>query len=361
LTEPIPLSAPDLGEEEVAAVVAVLRSGRLSLGPRLDAFERAVAARAGRAFGVGVNSGTSGLFIALAGLGVGPGDEVITSPFSFVASANAIVHAGATPVFTEIDPATLNLDPDRIEAAITPRTRAILVPHIFGRPAPMPRIAEIAGAHGLCLVEDACEAIGAEVGGRPAGGWGDAGVFAFYPNKPVTSAEGGVVVTDDDELAETMRRLGNQGRADSGKVVRLGWNFRLSEVHAAIGEVQMTRLDGILARRAEVARRYDERLRDVAGVTRPDLEIDDGCVSFFVYVVRVPDADSAAAALADSRIGVARYFPPLHLLPHLPGDPGDFPDTEEVSRRTLALPFFNHLKDAQIDRVCAALRAAIGG
>jgi len=368
----IPLSAPDIEETDVAAVVEVLRSGRLSLGPQVPAFERAVADYVGSHHGLAVNSGTTGLHLTLEALGLGPGDEVITSPFSFIASANAILLAGATPVFVDIDPETLNIDPDRIEQAITPRTRALLVVHVFGRPAPMEPILEIARRRSLLVVEDACEALGAEIGGRKAGSLGVAGVFAFYPNKQITTGEGGLVVTDDGDLARRLDSLRNQGRApdDSYRFERLGHSVRLTDLQAALGVAQMRRIEPMLRQRERVARAYDARLAAREDLLLPALSIPDGRVSWFVYVVRLRRCDAAgrdrvARELSARGIGCGRYFPAIHLQPlyrrRLGSTEGDFPHAESAAEQTLALPFSNRLDEARIDEVCAALAAALEG
>jgi len=373
MNPPIPLSAPDIGEAEIAAVSDVLRSGRLALGPRLEAFEAAAARCAGVGFAAAVNSGTSGLHLALVGLGVGPGDEVVTTPFSFVASTHAILHAGATPAFVDVAPDSLAIDPSRIEAAVTPRTRAILPVHVFGRPADMAAIGAVAAARRLAVIEDACEAIGAEQDGRRAGSLGDVGVFAFYPNKQVTTGEGGVVVSDRRELIERVRALGNQGRSESGWYEHgsVGWNYRLSELAAALGVVQLARLDEILARRQAVARAYGERLARHPRLELPTPDPPGTRTSWFVYSVRLrpplgrADRDRVAAALAGRGIGCARYFAPIHLQPAYRArfgfSPGDFPVCESAADRCLALPFFNAITAAQIDRVGDALEALLPG
>jgi perosamine synthetase len=259
----IPLSSPDVTEAEIDAVVEVLRTPRLSLGPKLAEFERAVAAYSGTRFAVAVNSGTSGLHLAVRALGLGAGDEVITTPFSFAASANVLLYNFATPVFVDVDAATLNIDPRLVEAAITPRTRAILAVHVFGRPAAMTELREIAARYDLAIVEDACEAIGAEVNGARVGSLGDAGVFAFYPNKQITTGEGGAILTDDPEIDALARRLRNQGRdatRDWYDHVDLGYNYRISEINCALGIAQLERIEPILERRAAVADAYRERL-----------------------------------------------------------------------------------------------------
>jgi perosamine synthetase len=362
----IPLSAPDVGEAEIAAVASVLRTPLLSRGPQLEEFERAFAAKVGVAQAVGVSSGTAGLHLCIRASEIGPGDEVITSPFSFVASANAILYERATPVFVDVDPLSLNIDPVRIEAALTPRTRAILVVHVFGRPAAMPAILDIAARRGLLVIEDACEALGAQLGGRDVGTFGECGVFAFYPNKQITTGEGGMIVTDDGGLARLYRSLRNHGRDDAGTVhARLGYNYRLSELASALGNEQLKRLDAIRTRRDALARRYDARLSGCAELVIPESIAPPNRMSWFVYVVRLAprlgpdDRDWIAAQLERRGIGCGRYFAPLHLQPHLQAvlghAKGAFPVTEAASERTLALPFFNHLTDDQIDEVCGTL------
>jgi perosamine synthetase len=377
VTDPIPLSAPDIGEDEIAAVGEVLRSGRLSLGPCLEEFEAAAAKCAGVGFAAAVNSGTSGLHLGLEALGIGAGDEVVTTPFSFVASTHAIVHAGATPVFVDIEPDSLNIDPRRIEAALTPRTRALLPVHVFGRPAQMNAIRDIAAARDLVVIEDACEAIGAEAGGRRAGGLGDVGVFAFYPNKQVTTGEGGVVVSERRELIDRVRALRNQGRNqgrsedDWYEHGAVGWNYRLSELAAALGVVQLSRLEQILTRREAVAHAYRERLSDDPRLELPAPDPSGARTSWFVYSIRLraplgrTERDRVAAGLAERGIACARYFAPIHLQPayreRLGLASGDFPVCEAAADRCLALPFFNAITVNQIDRVCETLRGLLPG
>jgi dTDP-4-amino-4,6-dideoxygalactose transaminase len=364
----IPLSAPDIVESEIAAIVEVLRSRHLSLGPKLVQFEEAVANYVGTKFAVAVNSGTSGLHLCVRALGIGEGDEVIAVPFSFVASANAILYERATPVFVDIDPATLNIDARRIEARITARTRALMVVHTFGRPAPMAAIMEIAGRHRLQVIEDACEAIGTEFQGRRVGGFGEAGVFAFYPNKQITTGEGGVVVTNDAETAARVRRMRNQGRGPGAKWFaheELGFNYRLPELSCALGLSQLARLDAILERREEVAHGYRQRLLGTPDLVLPDMTVANGRISWFVYAVRLSapfarrDRDWFAAELSARGIGCGRYFAPIHLQPFYRQAfgyrPGDFPVSEAIADRSLSLPFFNRITEGQLDEVSEAL------
>jgi perosamine synthetase len=367
--EAIPLARPSIEAADIAAVLEVLSTPTLSMGPRVQAFERAIADYAGVAEGVAVNSGTSGLHLCLAALGIGPGDEVITTPFSFVASANCALYQGATPVFVDIDPHTLTIDPNRVEAAITPRTRAILPVDVFGQPAAAEQLDEIGRAHDIPVIYDACEAIGAERNGRRSGSWGKAAVFAFYPNKQITTGEGGMIVTDDPDYARLLRSLCNQGRDDNGtwmNHVRLGYNYRLDEMSAALGLSQLARIGAILERRARVAAWYGERLGGVDGLTLPYVAPETTRMSWFVYVVRIEETvgrDQVMAYLADAGIPSRPYFVPIHLQPlyreRFGYQPGDFPITERVARTTLALPFFSDMREEQIDCICAKIRYTI--
>ncbi|MBY0308447.1 MAG: DegT/DnrJ/EryC1/StrS family aminotransferase [Phycisphaerales bacterium] len=378
MSHEIPLSRPDITEQEIDAVAAVLRSGRLSIGPQLEEFERRVARFTGNDYAVGVNSGTSGLQLCMNSLGVGPGDEVVTSPFSFVASANPILMAGATPVFADICPRTLNMDPRALERAITPRTKAVVVVETFGNTAYMDQYAQIAARHEVAVVEDCCEALGCTLNGRPAGSFGRIGVFGFYPNKQITTGEGGMIVTSDKRLADLCRSLRSQGRPVGGTASpgtgnwlsheRLGYNFRMSEVNAALGVVQMERLPGIVQARQRVAEAYVRRLMHVDDIILPT--IDDGCTSsWFVFVVRLAPSytresrDRIIAGLRRHEVGAADYFPCIHLQPFYREKfgfaPGDFPIAESVSARTIALPFCNDLTERHIDVVARTLELMI--
>jgi perosamine synthetase len=367
----IPLSSPDIGAAERRAVLDVLESSELSLGPKLLEFERAMARYAGVRHAVGVNSGTSGLQLIVRALGIGAGDEVITTPFSFIASANCIVVEGARPVFVDIERDSCNLDVAGIERAITPRTRAILGVDVFGRCADWDRIETLARARGLAVIEDSCEAIGAESHGRRAGSFGDAGCFGFYPNKQMTTGEGGMILTDRDDLAALCRSLRNQGREDGeGWLLhaRLGFNYRISDINCALGLAQLSRLEDMLARRAAVAGLYRERLAGLEGVIPPS-PVAEGRLSWFVYVVRLADRygredrDRVLQGLRSEGVGCNNYFPPIHLQPFYADRfgyrPGDFPVTEQIGARTIALPFFNGLTVSQIDAVVACLSRQI--
>lgn len=365
--EPIPLARPLLGEAEEAAVLGVLRSGRLSLGPALGAFERAFAKRLGVAHASAVSSGTAGLHLALRAAGVEEGSEVVTSPFSFVASANAVLYERARPVFADIDPRTLNVDPAAVEAAIGRRTAALLPVHIFGYPADVPALEGLR----LPIVEDACEALGAvHPDGVPVGARGHPAVFAFYANKQITTGEGGMVVTADGAVKERVDSERNQGRApDMGWLDhdRLGFNYRLSDIACALGVAQLERLDTMLADRARVAALYADALEGVEGLELPAPDADGARRSWFVYVVRVPrgaDRDGAVRALAGRGIETKPYLPAIHLFSfyreRFGHRPGEFPVAEDAAARSLALPFFPGLSEAQVERVARGLRDVLG-
>jgi perosamine synthetase len=363
------MSAPDIGVREIELTLEVLRSGTLSIGPMVERFESLVAQRFGVPHAVAVSSGTAGLHLGLIGAGIGSGDEVITTAFSFVASANVVVFQGARPVFVDVDPTTLNIVPDLVERAITARTKAILPVHVFGQPADMDPLLELARRHGLTVIEDACEAIGSEYRGRPAGALGELGVFAFYPNKQITTGEGGVILTGRSDLADLFRSLRNQGRdVFDGWLQhsRLGYNYRLSELHAAVGVGQMERVDELLNQRSRVADAYNRRLARVPAVEVPGVAPTTTRTSWFVYVVRLDprlDRDRIIQRLQERGVPSRPYFPPIHLLPHFASGyghrPGDLPVTERESRRTLALPFHGRLAPADIDYVGEALEWAI--
>ena len=370
MSDVIPLSHQDITDAEVAAVEAVLRSDRLSLGPQIEAFEAALAARVGRTYGIGVNSGTSGLHLCVKALGIGEGDEVITTPFSFVATTNCLLFERATPVLVEIDPDSYNMDPAAIEAAITPKTKAILPVEVFGNPAHFDAYQAIADKHDLVLLEDCCEALGAVCGDRPAGSFGAAGVFAFYPNKQITTGEGGMIVTDREDIRDLAVSLRNQGRATEAWLshARLGYNYRMSEIQAALGLAQLNRLDELLAGRRRVADAYDQALADIDGVHLPPM-LDRTNASWFVYVIRLADeftAEDRNAVIAHLRqagVSCNNYFVPIHTQPYiieaLGTAEGDFPITERIAARTIALPFHSQITDDQVARVREALAAAV--
>lgn len=371
---PIPLSQPDITQAEIDAVVDVLQSRALTNGPRLEEFENAVAKVSGRRHAVGVSSGTAGLHCAMIAAGVAPGDEVITTPFSFVASANAALFVGAKPVFVDIDPKTLNMDVDKVAAAVTPRTKAIVAVEVFGHPGGMIELEQLAQRHELMLIEDACEGFGGNfttpTGERPIGSFGRASVFSFFTNKQITTGEGGMIVTDDDHFANVCRALRSQGRQTMRWLAhhRLGYNYRLDEMSAALGVTQVQRLESILDNRRRVAHTYINRLMENRFLILPTLW-EETKMSWFVFVVRlndlfeVGDRDEIIDELRAEGIGCEAYFPPIHLQPYMVQQfgfkPGDFPVTEYVSARTIGLPFFSRMTKAQVYRVCDLLERVL--
>jgi perosamine synthetase len=366
------LSRPDITEQEIEAVCDVLRSPDLSLGPKLGQFEQAFARYIGTKRAVAVNSGTSGLFLCLTALGIKDGDEVITTPFTFIASATSVMMAGAKPVFVDIDPVSLNIDPEKIESAITEKTRAILPVEIFGNPAGFDEICRIAQKHDLPVIEDSCEALGSTFNGKMAGTFGKMSVFGFYPNKQITTGEGGMILTDDDSMADVCVSLRNQGRSKEGGWFgheRLGYNFRLSDINCALGIVQLSRIEQIKAQRKQVAKWYQEMLADDERIIVP-AEPADCDMSWFVFVIRLADnfsrqqRDRILEQMRKRGIQVSNYFPPVHLQPFMARQygykDGDFPVTESVCKSTIALPFYNNLPRDQVAVVCETLKEVIG-
>lgn len=371
MTMRIPLSAPDIAQAEIDAVTAVLRTPNLCFGPELTAFEATLAHYHSVDHAVAVSSGTAGLHLALIALGVGEGDEVIVPSFAFIAVANTVRQVRAVPVFAEIDPRTLNLDPSSVERSITSRTRAILIVHTFGVPAEMDTLQTIARNHGLALIEDACEAIGAEFDGRRVGSFGDMAVLGFYPNKQITTGEGGAVLCNNAIHSARLRSLRNQGRAGAGWLdhAEPGFNYRLSDMACALGRVQLGRINEILTLRARAAERYDALIRNVTGDIRglmlPPLELPQRKLSWFVYVVRLPegvDREQVQAAMAHEGIATGRYFAPLHQQPASRNETSPVPClavTETLAPRMLALPFFNRITQSEQEEVAGALHGAI--
>lgn len=365
----VPLSGPDITRAEIEAVLSVMESTHLSIGPRVEAFEAEFIKQLGVKHAIAVNSGTSGLHCLVKAMGIGPGDEVITTPYSFVASTNCLLFEGATPVFVEIDPKTFNLDLNQVEAAITPRTKAILPVDVFGQPMDMEAVNAIARKHNLLVLEDSCEALGAEYKGIKAGTHCDGAVFAFYPNKQITTAEGGMIVTNDDRIADLCRSYRSQGRAITGfwlEHERMGYNYRLSELHAAIGEVQMHRLDEILDMRQAVANIYTKKLGAIEGITLPWIHPEVNRMSWFVYVIQVApgiDRDGVMTYLKSKGVGCRPYFTPIHVQPYIQEQFGlkaeDYPISADVGSRSIALPFFNRITEEQIDYVVACLKEAL--
>ena len=368
-TESIPLAKPEIGVREEELMLDVLRSGRLSLGPMAERFEAEFAAWLGVDDAVAVSSGTTALHLGVRALGWGPGDEVLTSPFSFVASANCLLYEGARPVFCDVDPVTLNLDPVAAGAAVGERSAGILPVHIFGFPAAMPELESLAARHGLGVLEDACEALGAiDSEGRKVGTRGNLATFAFYANKQLTTGEGGMIVPSVPELGRRLRSERNQGRAaDMGWLDHggLGFNYRLSDLAAALGVAQVEKLDAMLTRRGAVASLYEEGLAAIEGVTAPIAGRGAERRSWFVYPVRLTehvDRDAVIAALGERGVAAKAYLPCIHLFPHLRElgyREGQFPAAEAAAAHSLALPFFPAMSESQIARVCEALAEAL--
>jgi perosamine synthetase len=364
----IPLARPVLGKREEQLVLDVLRSGRLSLGPRVEEFERAFAQRIGARHASAVSSGTAALHLALRAVGVSEGEEVITTPFSFVASANVAVYERARPVFADIDPVTLNLDPEAAAAAVTDRTAALLPVHIFGYPADIPAFERL----GLPIVEDACEALGAvHADGVAVGARGHAAAFGFYANKQITTGEGGMLTTGELGLKERVDSERNQGRApDMGWLDhdRLGFNYRLSDIACALGLAQLERLESLLAGRSRVASSYREALSGIEGLELPCPDAGGNRRGWFVFVVQLPrgvDRDRAVRELGARAIPAKPYFPAVHLMSyyreHFGHREGEFPICEDVAARSIALPFFPEMTDAQVEQVAAALAEVVRG
>ena len=375
----VPLSRPDITQIEVDAVNSVLRSPILALGPMAARFENAVAEYIGCRHAVAVNSGTSGLHLLIRAFGIGEGDEVITTPFSFIASSNCILYERARPVFVDVEPETGNIDPNLIEAAITPRTKAILPVDAFGQPARLDEIRAIARRYGLVVIEDACEALGSEYKGIKCGNGNlsDAAVFAFYPNKQITTGEGGMIVTDDERIAALCRSMRNQGRGEAGLWLhheRLGYNYRMDELSAALGVAQMQRLEEIIAKRARVAAMYNEYLARIPGVKLPYIAPEVTRMSWFVYVIRVgfdeptPERqeafrDRVMRKLQAAGIGCRPYFTPIHLQPFYQKEfgyrGGEYPVTELLGRTSIAIPFHNNLTREEVAYVAEVLEGAV--
>ena len=417
----IPLSSPEIAKSDKKKIMEVLDTPILSLGPKLDEFENKFASYIGSKFAVAVNSGTSGLHLCIRALDIKDGDEVITTPFSFISSANCILFERAIPVFVDIDKKTLNIDVNKLEEKVQElknkksKLKAILPVHIFGRPCEMDEIMEISQKYEMKVIEDACEAIGAEYLSnnsklntknsrllkrshnrldknqkikddrniekiqkaqhrkiwRKVGTFGNCGVFAFYPNKQITTGEGGMVVTDDENIYKLCRSMRNQGRAESGGWLqheRLGYNYRISDINCALGIAQLERIDEILAKREKVAKLYNERLKEIEGLIIPQFEENEK-ISWFVYVIRIGDNYSLVdrnlilKKLREKGIGCSNYFSPIHLQPFYREmfgyKKGDFPITEKISERTIALPFYNDLKEEEINYVCENLKKGI--
>jgi len=366
----IPLAKPEITDADRASVLAVFDTSSLSMGPKLDEFEQALADCIGGGFAVAANSGTSVLHLAFETLALSPGSEVILPSFAFAAPLNVILQKSLTPVFVDIEPETLNPTPEQIEAAITPHTKAIVAIHTFGRPLAIEKIRAVADRHGLYLIEDACEALGAEIHGRKAGSFGDIGVLAFYPNKQITTGEGGVFLTSRPDFADRARRLRNQGRdasLDWYQQTEIGFSYRLSDINCALGLSQLGRIDSIIERRRAIASAYEKRLGGIEDIQTPSQTSDNGTISWFCYVIQLAksfnrqDRDWLCTRLAQLGIGAGRYFAPLHRQPVLANDDRKWrlPATDFAADRVLALPFFNQLTASEIEDVASALEQAL--
>lgn len=362
----IPLAKPDITELEIDYVTNVMKSGILSIGPQIEKFEKLVAQMAGTKYAIAVNSGTSGLHLIVRSMGIKEGDEVITTPFSFIASSNCILFENATPVFVDIDENTLNMDISKIESRITSKTKAIIAVDAFGQPINMIELRKIADKYNLYLIEDSAEAIGSSYKNVMAGSLADAAIYAFYPNKQITTAEGGIIVTNNDEIANLCFSMRSQGRAITGLWLyheRLGYNYRMSELHAAIGIAQMERLSVILEKRNKIANYYNSRLRDVAWIKLPFIDPDVTYMSWFVYVIRVNKAirDKFMEYLISNGIGCKPYFTPIHTQPYYAQKfsfkKGDFPVTDLVGDECVALPFYTSMTTEEIDYVTVTIKS----
>ncbi|MBU5675154.1 DegT/DnrJ/EryC1/StrS family aminotransferase [Alkaliphilus sp. MSJ-5] len=359
------LGAPDITLEEINLVKEVLESGLLSIGPKIEEFEAEFKSYFNVKHAIGVNSGTSALHLLIRALDIKEGDEVITTPFSFVASSNCILFEKAKPTFIDIDEKTLNIDINKIAEKITNRTKAIIPVDVFGHPNNMKEIMELARKYNLKVIEDSCEAIGSEYEGIKSGTLADAAVYAFYPNKQITTGEGGMIVTNDDNIADLCRSMRSQGRAITGLWLyheRLGYNYRMSEVNAAIGIAQIRRLEEIIAKRNKVAQLYNEKLRDIEGVIIPYVDPKVTKMSWFVYVIRLDeriDRNGVMDYLTENGVACKPYFTPIHLQPYMIDmfsfKEGDFPITEKVGESTIALPFYNNLSEEEMDYVVEKL------
>ncbi len=365
----VKLSAPDIRDEDVAAVVDALRSGSLSKGPYTAAFEKAFADYIGTPHAIAVTNGTAALHLCLRAAGIADGDEVITTPFGYVASANAILYCGARPVFVDIDEETMNIDPALAASAVGERTRGLLPVHVFGQPCAMDELVQLCASSGLRLIEDACEAIGSEYRGRKVGSFGGTAAFSFFPNKQMTTGEGAMITCGDSETASLLRVLRNQGlREGSASLdhVELGYNYRMTELSAALGFAQLARIDEMLGLREAVAEQYRERLEPIEGIRLIEAAPATTRLSWFTAAVRLDprfDRNAVIAALADKGVPARGYFEPLHLQPYYRRTfgyaAGDFPITERVARTTLAIPFHNHLGEDDIHIVCDALEQVL--
>ncbi len=366
--EKIPMASPDIDESDIQAVLEVLKSGRLALGPKAKEFEEMMAEYIGVKYAVAVSSGTAALHILVRALGIGPQDEVLVPSFTFASSVNVILYERATPVFVDIEPETYNLDPEDLERKITKNTKAIMVVDVFGHPAEWDEILKIADRYNLKIIDDSCESLGAEYKGKKVGQFGDAACFAFYPNKQITTGEGGIIVTNNEEIAKMARSLRNQGRGEMGAWLhheRLGYNYRMDEMSAALGVSQLKRIETFIGKRDKVAKLYTEKLKSL-GFVRPPVVKPYARMSWFIYVVTLRDGlnrDEVIKRMEEEGIPTRGYFSPIHLQPYIKEmfgcREGMLSVTENIARRTLALPFHNNLKEEEIDEVIEVLKVAV--
>ena len=368
----IPLSRPWVTEEDIKAVEKVLRTPYLSLGPKLPEFEGMLAEIGQRKYAVAGNSGTSALHLIIRSLGIKDGNEIITTPFSFISSSNCILFERAKPVFIDIRKDTYNINPDLIENAITERTKAIIAVDVFGQPAEWDKLTAIAKKHNLYLIEDSAEAIGSEYKGKKAGSFGDAGIFAFYPNKQITTGEGGVIVTDNENIAKLAKSMRNQGRGEGDtwlQHTRLGYNYRISDINCVLGISQLNRLNEIIEKRNKVASMYNEKLNGINEIFTPFVAPYVTRMSWFVYVIRLSDKftrddrDNIIKEMGKKGIQTRNYFAPIHLQPFYVEQfgfkRGDFPVTDFVSDRTISIPFYTMMKEEEVDYVVKNLKEII--
>ncbi len=367
----IPLASPDLGEEEKKAVMEVLDSSILSIGPKVEAFEQQIAEYSQRKYAVAVNSGTSALDLIGRSLGIGPGDKYITTSFSFITTANILLYVGATPVFADIEKDTFNIDPQSIEELVKkdPEIKGIITVDVFGHPCAWDEINQIANKHHLTIIEDSCEALGSEYKGRRCGSYGEAGAFAFYPNKQITTGEGGVIVTDNEEIYIKSRSMRNQGRGEGGSWldhVRLGFNYRLNEISSVLGIEQLKKIDQFIEKRQRVANTYQKLLSKIDGITPPVVKDYVTQMSWFVYVITVDKQiprDTVLKRLREKGIGCRNYFSPIHLQPFYKKQfnfkSGLLPVTEDVGERSIAIPFYNNLREEDQVYIAEALEQII--
>lgn len=365
------LCRPDITDAEIQAVTEVMKTPNLSLGPKLAEFEQAFCDYIGKKHAVAVNSGTSALDLCLKAMNIGPGDEVITTPFTFIATVNVILMNGATPVLADIEPVSMNISPERIEEKITGKTKAVIPVEVFGNPAGFDRIEQIAQKHGIAILEDSCEALGTKLNGKMAGTFGQMSTFAFYPNKQITTGEGGMILTDEEDLADICSSLRNQGRGKGSGWLgheRLGYNYRLSDINCALGVVQLSRIEEFVELRAKAAATYIEMLKDEDRIVLP-VEPENARMSWFVFVIRLAesytleDRNKVISMLRERGVQASNYFTPVHLQPfmveQLGHKVGDFPVTDSTCQRTIALPFYNRLTEEDTKIVCDELKACL--